>query len=578
MYCSKCGSKINDGVNICPECGQPTNAPERSPVQNTVVINFGESDVRLYIAIAINIAAAIMFVLNWFSISGLSFAGSLTGLPIDGKDGATVFATFSAINQAVGSAAASGAHIEGLTILRALFVALLIIPVMNIVSAFMLFIKKYRARPVLFAAGIYTLSVGVLFIIFTFIYNAFLTNDASGLASLWMGVSLKTPVYVTVLLGLASIFALPKKSAPSKKHAEVARAKEAHTDSVEQIAKPTDAEQRRRSKAAYKKIVLFVTAGLIIAAIVYVIMEVPLEITTVSLERKPLLTTVSVSNTGNVFAVKTDGTVVTTDESADVSDLWDISAVSAGSAISTEGLGENYYLFLKTDGTVISRCNYNIIPAAGKYNVSDWQDIIAISAGIWHSVGLKSDGTVVATGHNENGECDVSGWSDIVAVSAGFNYTVGLKSNGTVLVAGKFDKRNRNAMSKWRNIVAVASGDRYTIGVKSNGKVVIANAEGAWEWNDIQWREVLKWSDVISAAVGYIPAVGLKSDGTVVISDNEPSLPLPDVSDWSDIVSVAAGQGNIVGLKADGTIAPLPDYGNDEFRKTIREWHGIKLP
>ena len=27
-----------------------------------------------------------------------------------------------------------------------------------------------------------------------------------------------------------------------------------------------------------------------------------------------------------------------------------------------------------------------------------------------HTVGLKSDGTVVACGDNENGQCDVSGW------------------------------------------------------------------------------------------------------------------------------------------------------------------------
>ena len=33
-----------------------------------------------------------------------------------------------------------------------------------------------------------------------------------------------------------------------------------------------------------------------------------------------------------------------------------------------------------------------------------------ISAGTYHTVGLKSDGTVVATGSNEFGQCDVSDW------------------------------------------------------------------------------------------------------------------------------------------------------------------------
>ena len=36
-----------------------------------------------------------------------------------------------------------------------------------------------------------------------------------------------------------------------------------------------------------------------------------------------------------------------------------------------------------------------------------------IAAGYRHTVGLKSDGTVVAVGDNEYGQCDVSGWRGI---------------------------------------------------------------------------------------------------------------------------------------------------------------------
>ena len=44
---------------------------------------------------------------------------------------------------------------------------------------------------------------------------------------------------------------------------------------------------------------------------------------------------------------------------------------------------------------------------------------------------------MVATGGNEEGQCNVADWRDIVAIAAGFSYTLGLRSDGTVVAAGK---------------------------------------------------------------------------------------------------------------------------------------------
>jgi alpha-tubulin suppressor-like RCC1 family protein len=46
-------------------------------------------------------------------------------------------------------------------------------------------------------------------------------------------------------------------------------------------------------------------------------------------------------------------------------------------------------------------------------DVSTWNDIVQIAAGASHSLGLKSDGTVVAVGNNDYGQCTVAGWTDI---------------------------------------------------------------------------------------------------------------------------------------------------------------------
>ena len=54
-----------------------------------------------------------------------------------------------------------------------------------------------------------------------------------------------------------------------------------------------------------------------------------------------------------------------------------------------------------------------------------------------NTVGMRADGTVVAVGWNEDGQCDVQDWRDIVAVVAGGVHTVGLRADGTVVAVGK---------------------------------------------------------------------------------------------------------------------------------------------
>ena len=72
---------------------------------------------------------------------------------------------------------------------------------------------------------------------------------------------------------------------------------------------------------------------------------------------------------------------------------------------------------------------------------------MAVAAGADHTVGLKSDGTVVACGHKAY--CNVSGWTDVVAVAADMGHTVGLKSDGMVVACGS-NSDGRCDVSGWK--------------------------------------------------------------------------------------------------------------------------------
>lgn len=106
----------------------------------------------------------------------------------------------------------------------------------------------------------------------------------------------------------------------------------------------------------------------------------------------------------------------------------------------------------------------------GQCNVSEWTDIVEIAAGPYYTLGLKSDGTVVATGENLNTACNVYGWSDIVSIATNGVYTIGLKSDGTVVSTDNFGHDNNT--QNWTDIVGVYSYCNKFIGVKSDGILV----------------------------------------------------------------------------------------------------------
>ena len=228
--------------------------------------------------------------------------------------------------------------------------------------------------------------------------------------------------------------------------------------------------------------------------------------------------------------------------------------------------GGDHTVGLKADGTVVAAGSNNW----GQCDVAGLKDIVAISAGGDHTVGLKADGTVVAVGKNNYGKCDVAGLKDIVAVSAGDDYTVGLKADGTV-VATEYTGHQKYYHGKcdvegWTDIAAVSAGWDHTVGLKADGTVVAVGK------NNYGKCDVAGLKDIVAVSAGDDYTVGLKADGTVVaVGDN--NVGQCDVADWTDIVAVSAGLSHTAGLKADGTVVAVGD--NDEGQCDVAGWKDI---
>ena len=187
--------------------------------------------------------------------------------------------------------------------------------------------------------------------------------------------------------------------------------------------------------------------------------------------------------------------------------------------------GGNYLFAINSKGEVfVEEWSYNI---TFTHDYSEFKDVKSIVSGGGTSlIGLYSDGTVVGAGSSTLGQTDVSAWKNIIQVDSSIKHTVGLKSDGT-LIATKFtEKPDDTAMDKemqsqyneygeldfkdWKDIKAISVSKNFTVGLKNNGKVVATgdNTYGQCDVND--WRNIEAISTTLYATYG------LKKDGTVV--------------------------------------------------------------
>ena len=228
--------------------------------------------------------------------------------------------------------------------------------------------------------------------------------------------------------------------------------------------------------------------------------------------------------------------------------------------------------------------------------VSGLTGVVAVSGGSYHSLAVKSNGTVWAWGGNGEGELgngtistynstpvQVSGLTGVIAASTAYSHSMALESNGTVWAwgdniygeLGNGTTSNYSAtpvqVSGLTNVVAIAAGNDYSLALKSDGTV--------WAWgenNDGQLGngnttnssvpvQVGSFTGGTAIAAGGGQSLAVKSGGTVWAWGNNAVGQLGNgtatnsntaiqTSGLTGGVSVAAGLNFSLALKNDGTV------------------------
>jgi O-glycosyl hydrolase len=225
--------------------------------------------------------------------------------------------------------------------------------------------------------------------------------------------------------------------------------------------------------------------------------------------------------------------------------------------------GYYHSLGLKTDGSISAagRGNY------GQCNVPEPNmGFTAIAAGGWHSLGLKSDGSIVAWGRDDYGQSSLP-WPNagFTAIAAGYSHSLGLKSDGSIVAWGRNDYGQCSVPAPNTDFVAIAAGSYHSLGLKSNGSIV------AWGYNyDGQCDVPTPNSGFTAVAAGSEHSLARRSDGSIAAWGRniygQCTVPSPN----ANFIGIAAGAYHSLGLKSNGSIVA---FGNNSYGQS-----GVPLP
>jgi len=294
-----------------------------------------------------------------------------------------------------------------------------------------------------------------------------------------------------------------------------------------------------------------------------------------------------------------DGTIknksIPTKESSSITD-WE--SVSAGGyhTIATRHNGTLWTWGYNNHGQLGNGTTSNkILPTQENTGAANWK---SISAGTYHTVAIKSDGTLWAWGYNHYGQLgdgttlskqvptqESTGATDWENASAGHYHTVAIKSDGTLWAWGhnsygelgdgttsnRYVATQENSEST--NWEYAEAGGYYSAALKSDGTVWSWGynhdgelGDGTTDNKSVPTQENSISTDWEYIAVGYSHTVALKSDGTLwawgrnnygqlgdSTTDNR-LVPTQESNASTDWTSITAGSYHTVAIKSDGTL------------------------
>ena len=277
-------------------------------------------------------------------------------------------------------------------------------------------------------------------------------------------------------------------------------------------------------------------------------------------------------------------------------------AASGSQIVTKVAAGDYYSLLLKSDGSLWGMgdnyegelgngTNYTDYPYGSNQTVQIvTSGVTATTAGGYHNLFLKSNGSLWSTGWNLYGQLGTGTFDDtnrpvqivaggVTAVAAGWIHSLFLKSDGSLwgmgdnshgeLGDGSNNITNTPGQIVASGVTAVAGGNGHSLFLKSNGSLWAMGFNGSGQLGDgtlnqTNRPEQIVTTNVTAVAAGYYHSLFLKTDGSLWGmgyntygqlgdgSNNSTNRPQQIVA--SNVTAIAAGAFHSLFLKTDGSL------------------------
>ncbi|WP_295586532.1 CARDB domain-containing protein [uncultured Lamprocystis sp.] len=235
---------------------------------------------------------------------------------------------------------------------------------------------------------------------------------------------------------------------------------------------------------------------------------------------------------------------------------------------------------------VLGQAAAGLTPWAASVVAAGNPEMRRLAAGNYHSLAIKTDGTLWVWGHNGQGQLGDGTWTDrltpvqiltgVAAVSAGFFHSLAIKTNGSLWAWGyNPEGRLGDGTTRGRStpvqvltgVAAMSAGDGHTLALKTDGS--------AWTWGE-NWKgqlgdgtttdrltPVQVLNGVAAVAAGDSHSLAIKTDNTLwawgyngngELGDGTSADRWTPIQILSGVAAVAAGGHHNVALKTDGSV------------------------